>query len=137
MSGQPTGDGRTPAEFRRVVTQDSIDAYAMVSGDHNPLHTDPEFAATTPYGRTIAHGLLTLGILAEALADWQGPGWSDDAELDVTFVAPVFSGDEVVITGRPEDAGSAPRGEGFAYRLACESGERTVLVGTARRRSDG
>lgn len=133
MSAGATGDGRTLPEYRRVVTQDAIDAYATASGDHNPLHTDPEFAATTAYGRTIAHGLLTLGILAEALAEWQGPEWSDGAELEVTFVAPVFGGDEVVVTGRAEDTGS----DGFAYRLTCESGERTVLVGTALRRSDG
>jgi acyl dehydratase len=46
----------------REVTQDAIDAFAEVTGDHQWIHVDPERAAQTPWGGTIAHGLYTLSL---------------------------------------------------------------------------
>jgi acyl dehydratase len=44
------------------VTQEEIDAFAEATGDHQWIHVDPERAAQTPFGGTIAHGLLTLSL---------------------------------------------------------------------------
>jgi acyl dehydratase len=44
------------------VTQDDIDAFAGVTGDRQWIHVDPERAADTPFGGTIAHGLYTLSL---------------------------------------------------------------------------
>jgi acyl dehydratase len=44
------------------VTQDNINKFADLTGDHNFLHVDPERAKATPFGGTIAHGLYTLSI---------------------------------------------------------------------------
>jgi acyl dehydratase len=44
------------------VTQDAINAFADATGDHQWIHVDPERAAHTPWGSTIAHGLYTLSI---------------------------------------------------------------------------
>ena len=44
------------------VTQDEINAFADATGDHQFIHVDPERAAQTPFGSTIAHGLLTLSL---------------------------------------------------------------------------
>ena len=44
------------------VTQDAINAFADATGDHQWIHVDPERAAQTPWGSTIAHGLYTLSI---------------------------------------------------------------------------
>jgi acyl dehydratase len=44
------------------VTQEEIDAFADATGDHQWIHVDPERAAQTPFGGTIAHGLLTLSL---------------------------------------------------------------------------
>jgi acyl dehydratase len=44
------------------VTQERIDAFAEASGDHQWIHVDPERAKDTPFGGTIAHGLLTLSL---------------------------------------------------------------------------
>lgn len=45
------------------VTQDQIDRFADVTRDHQFIHVDPEAAAATPFGTTIAHGFLTLSML--------------------------------------------------------------------------
>ena len=44
------------------VTQETIDAFAATTGDRNPIHIDPEYAASTQFGGTIAHGLFTLSL---------------------------------------------------------------------------
>lgn len=46
------------------MTQAQVDQFAEVTGDHNFLHVDPERARATPFGGTIAHGLLSLSLLA-------------------------------------------------------------------------
>jgi len=51
--------GRSPA---RTITDHDIMAFAGLSGDYNPLHTDDQYAATTPFGQRIAHGVLGLSI---------------------------------------------------------------------------
>lgn len=55
--GQET---RTPA---RTVTEADVTAFAGLSGDYNPIHTDAEFAAATPFRQRIAHGVLGLAIV--------------------------------------------------------------------------
>jgi acyl dehydratase len=57
------------------VTQESIDAFAEVTGDHQWIHVDPERAKDTPFGGTIAHGLYTLSLgpqLSYSLFEVQG-----------------------------------------------------------------
>jgi acyl dehydratase len=56
------------------VTQEMVDLFANATGDHQFIHVNPERARETPFGGTIAHGYLTLAMLAGSLAkDRQGP----------------------------------------------------------------
>ena len=48
----------------RAVTQTMIDQFADATDDHQFIHCDPERAAETPFGGTIAHGFLTLSLLS-------------------------------------------------------------------------
>jgi len=57
--------GATPWE---TMTQERVDAFADATGDHQFIHVDPERAARTPFGGTIAHGFLTVSLLAPAAA---------------------------------------------------------------------
>jgi len=50
------------------VTQDQVDQFADVTHDHQFIHVDPERAAATPFGGTIAHGFLTLSMLSHLAA---------------------------------------------------------------------
>jgi acyl dehydratase len=52
-----------------VVTQEQIDAFADATGDHQWIHVDPVLAAQGPYGKTIAHGYLTLSLVP--MLAWQ------------------------------------------------------------------
>lgn len=81
----------------RTITEADILAFAELSGDTNPLHTDPEYARTTIFGERIAHGLLGLSV-ASGLA-WQTGLIEGTAEafigLDWKFRAPIRIGDTV------------------------------------------
>jgi len=83
-----------------VVDQGSINAFADATQDHQFIHVDPEAAARTPFGGTIAHGFLTLSLLSRMAADAMLR--PDDVKMGVNyglekvrFLAPVRSGKRV------------------------------------------
>jgi 3-hydroxybutyryl-CoA dehydratase len=83
-------------EVTHTIGRAEIDRYAELSGDYNPLHMDPEFAAATPFGTVIAHGPIGLQTLFAAVAEWLGgdrlpPG----VRVDVLYRAVVRIGDSV------------------------------------------
>ncbi len=124
----------TPPERKlirqRLVTQEDINRFAMVSGDTNPIHIDPVAAAATRFGRTIAHGMLLYGHIRAVLRELAPTAIQQQQTL--SFTNPVFAGDEVqivveVIEERDDQlrcAVSVARPDG---KIAC-SGETTLIV---------
>jgi 3-hydroxybutyryl-CoA dehydratase len=89
--------GMTVSIQNTVSEQDVID-FARVSGDHNPLHMDEEYARTTLFGGRIAHGALSASYISAVLGnDLPGPG-AVFLELNQKFVRPVRIGDTVTST---------------------------------------
>jgi 3-hydroxybutyryl-CoA dehydratase len=86
-------------EISHKVTYAQIAKYADASGDRNPLHLDEAFAAGTPYGRTIAHGMLVLAFVSETMAKSFGRAWMCEGKMKAKFRAPVYPGDTVTTTG--------------------------------------
>ena len=134
MSVPVTAVGRVLPQRVHHVDQALINLYAQISGDRNPLHTDPGFAATTPFGRTIAHGMMTLAFISEAIESWAGSGWAEGGAIDVTFLSPVYPGENVVISGT---IGGADGTDAVSCTIGCEASGRTILAGTARWRTSG
>ena len=54
----------------RTVTEADIIAFAGITGDWHPLHTDAEYAAGTPFRGRIAHGMLTAGLISAGAGAW-------------------------------------------------------------------
>lgn len=81
-----------------TITREHVDQYAAMTGDHNPLHFDEEFAAKTKFGRLVVQGGLTTGLLHALVAmDMPGPG-TVFLSQDWKFKAPVFIGDTIKAT---------------------------------------
>ncbi|WP_157516824.1 MaoC/PaaZ C-terminal domain-containing protein [Mycobacterium sp. MS1601] len=79
------------AEHSAVVSADIITAYAQLSGDHNPIHEDAEYAANTRFGHPVAHGMLVAGYVQTALTKLVAPGGvSTSYQFDL--LAPAFEG---------------------------------------------
>ena len=83
----------------KVVIQEDIKMYAKASGDHNPLHQDPVFAASTHFGRIVAHGMLVLAYVSEMMTQAFGRHWLETGGLKTRFRAPVYPGDRVATFG--------------------------------------
>ena len=82
------------------IDQKAIDAFAEVTQDHQFIHVDPEAAAKTPFGGTVAHGFLTLSLLSRMAADVmlrpEGLKMGVNYGFEkVRFLAPVRSGKRV------------------------------------------
>jgi len=90
------------------ITQDRVNAFAGATDDHQWIHTDPERAATGPFGRTIAHGYLTLSLLIplfNELLEVEGVGMAVNYGLNkVRFPAPVPVGAKIRLAGRLAEA---------------------------------
>src|SRR5437870_5447132 len=92
--------GREPGPSDYVlVSQDTVDAFADATGDHQWIHTDPVRAGASPFGGTIAHGYLTLALAPMLLAQvfpLDGYALTVNYGLDkVRFPAPLPVGEQV------------------------------------------
>ena len=83
------------AEITKKITEADIEAFAEVTGDHNPIHLDDEFAKSTRFGRRIAHGMLTASLISSVLANKLPGEGSVYLGQSLQFVAPVFPGDQI------------------------------------------
>src|SRR5688572_32462424 len=78
-----------------TVTAAHVKAYAEITGDYNPLHFDEAFTSRTKFGRLVAQGGLTTGILHALVAmDMPGPG-TVFLSQSWKFTAPVYIGDTI------------------------------------------
>ncbi len=123
--------GDTLPILTRSITQEMINAYAEATGDFNPIHVDPEYSRTGPFGRTIAHGLMTLAFVAQMLNEWSDGQFDDCGEIDIAFVGPVFVGDTVEVAGSVEQIVDRDGVASARVKLSCRAGERQILAGHA------
>jgi len=133
------GDKWTSSE--RTIASSDLQCFADLTGDHDPLHTDPGFAANGPFGKPVAHGLLGLSILAGLSSN--APAVLTAALIDIrswSFSKPVFVGDSIravteIIDLKPR---GRKHGEVHWYRqLLNQNGEKVqdgILVTLVTRR---
>lgn len=82
----------------REITDELIRAFAELSGDHNPIHLDEEFAATTRFGKRIAHGMLSGAFISAVLGYEFGERKIVYLSQTMKFIAPVFIDDTITTT---------------------------------------
>lgn len=93
----------TRVTFAKTVTESDIGLFAGITGDFSPNHVNADYMAATPYGRPIAHGVLTIGLMSTGstkLLEHHRPerpcvslGYDR-----IRFLAPVFAGDTITVT---------------------------------------
>jgi 3-hydroxybutyryl-CoA dehydratase len=117
------------AELTRTVDEAAIQGFADVSGDHNPVHLDEEFAATTPFKTRIAHGMLSAAYISALIAGkLPGPG-AIYLGQSLSFKRPVKIGDEVTVTATI--TALDPEKARVTLSTVCTVGGKTVLDGEA------
>ena len=114
----------------RTITLDSLRDYAAASGDPNPIHTDPDFAATTPFGRPIAHGMLLLAYVVDMLTTTFGEAWLSTGKLKARFRNPAYVDSTVTTWGAVRKADEATGRLQLAVGCRDEAGV-DLVTGTA------
>ena len=112
----------------KKVTQQDISLYAEASGDYNPIHIDEAFAASTPLGGTIAHGMLILAYASEMMTKAFGRLWLEGGKLSIRFKAAARPGDTITASGRID---SIEEKEGLQYAncsLDCSNQKGEVII---------
>ncbi|HEY0321276.1 MAG TPA: MaoC family dehydratase [Pyrinomonadaceae bacterium] len=79
----------------KTITNEDIRTFADLTGDNNPVHLDDDFAKTTRFGRRIAHGMLSAGLISAVLANKLPGTGTVYLSQSLSFVAPVYPGDTV------------------------------------------
>jgi acyl dehydratase len=87
-----------PPLMKGPIQQIQLTRYAGASGDFNPIHQDDEFARAAGMGGVFAHGMLTMGFVAQSLTDWVGAG--NVRKVGVRFAGLVRLKDTVTCRGR-------------------------------------
>lgn len=123
------------AKRARTFSQDDFDRFARLSGDDNPIHVDPVFAARTRFGRTLGHGMMLFSVISGLIRE-SFPGVRIE-EIELMFPGPTYVGDEMQIrleveslavdTGRAQIAATITAPDGEPACLA----KATVMISRA------
>lgn len=108
------------------VSTDTIDEYADLVGDHNPIHLDDNYAGDTMFGGRVAHGMLSAGVVSAALASL--PGDIVYLGQELSFTKPVRPGDTVTATVEVLDELGDDR---LRVQTVAKTSEERVLEGEA------
>lgn len=113
----------------KTVTAADIAAFGAVSGDLNPVHFDEAFAAATPFGGVVAHGMLSAALISAVIGeDLPGHGAIYLGQT-LKFHAPVRPGDVVVTQCRVADLSVEKRR--LVLDCMCRVEDQIVLSGEA------
>ena len=83
------------ATLSKTIRDEDVRAFAELTGDHNPVHLDDEYAAGTRFGQRVAHGMLAASLISAALANELPGRGTVYLSQQLQFTAPVFPGDTV------------------------------------------
>jgi len=117
---------RMPALTKPPVDQIQLVKYAGASGDFNPLHYMDEVGKAAGQGGVIAHGMLIMGFIGQAVTDWV-PNRSLKS-LKVRFARPTMLGDIITVTGRVTDKKSQGGREYICVEVAAADQRCEVKV---------
>ncbi|MCR6646001.1 MAG: MaoC family dehydratase [Terricaulis sp.] len=115
--------------YTKHVSASDVVGFAEISGDRNPIHLSEHFAAQTPFGGRIAHGLYTASLISAVIGTrLPGPGAIYISQT-LRFMAPVRIGDDVIAS--VEIVELIEKGRRAKLRCECRVGETLVLEGEA------
>lgn len=125
------------ADYTRTIEAEDIAAFARISGDDDPVHTDPDFAARTAFGRCIAHGAHVMGLLSTTASIMSrrsvargATGTPVSAGYDrIRFTRPVFAGETLTARYVIEEVDDARARTRARLEVVNQDGQ-TCLVGS-------
>jgi acyl dehydratase len=121
----PEPGHKIPAREFGPFDHKALERYALVSGDDNPLHLDPNAAMAAGLPDTPIHGLLMLSCFEPYISDWRSDLFI--ARLSCKFLTPVLAGAGISISGRVVSKRDTPRSE-LVLRLVARAPDDTLAI---------
>ena len=110
----------------KEITASVVEAFADVTNDNNPLHLDEEFAKTTQFGRRIAHGMISAGLIS-AVHGMKLPGMGTIyMDQSLKFRRPVFLGDTLTAWAEVKEKNDAKKRVTMKNWVENQNGEIVV-----------
>ncbi|MHB1043451.1 MAG: MaoC family dehydratase [Eubacteriales bacterium] len=118
------------ARYSKIITESDVYLFAELTGDYNPVHINPEYAGKSIFGRPVAHGMITGGLISSVIGmKLPGPGAVYLSQV-LKFRSPVFLGD--TITAEVEVIEKVEGKNKVRLRTTCFNQEgKTVVEGEA------
>ena len=85
--------------FEELISEKSVDTFAQISGDFNPLHMDDKYAALTNFGKRICHGMLLSSFFSRLVGMYLPGKNSLYFSQTLNFRSPCFIGDKITVEG--------------------------------------
>jgi 3-hydroxybutyryl-CoA dehydratase len=125
------------ATFAKTITEADLVLFSGLTGDFDPIHVNEAYAATTPFGRRIAHGALVMGLLSTTASmmsrrsvERGTTGTSVSLGYDrIRFLKPVFIGDTLTARYTVEEIDAAAARSRSKVEVTNQNGE-VCLAGT-------
>lgn len=137
MNGKKETEKRIPLEvgavatMQRKILESDIVQMADLSGDHNPIHLDEEYAKTTRFGKRIAHGLFCTAMISALLGnELPGLGTVIMSET-MRFLAPVYIGDTILAQVKVESINPEKRRAELSFECRNQD-DRQLMTGTVK-----
>lgn len=114
--------------YVRVVEDQDVRMFAEVSGDHNPVHLDEEFAKKSMFGRRIAHGMISAGYISTVLGEKIPGEGTIYLGQTLSFRKPVYLGDTITTTAELIEVVNPDKGI-YKFKTTCvnQNGEVVTL----------
>jgi acyl dehydratase len=113
-----------PALVKEPITRVQLARYAGASGDYNPIHIDEPYAQAAGMRGVIAHGMLSMAFLGEAVARWSSP--TSVQSIEARFKSIVRPGDSLTVRGTVLEKNESDRT--VRLRVWCENQDGTTVT---------
>jgi 3-hydroxybutyryl-CoA dehydratase len=115
--------------LKKTIAASDVVGFAQLTGDRNPINLSKHFAARTPFGRRIAHGLYTASLISAMLGTWLPGRGAIYIAQTLNFRAPVRIGDTVTVIVTVAEL--IPDKSRARLTCVCKVGRQVVLDGEA------
>jgi 3-hydroxybutyryl-CoA dehydratase len=118
------------ASHSATINAEMVTAYAAITGDHNPIHEDAEYAEQTRFSRPVAHGLLVGGFIQTALTELVAPG-GVSTSYELELMAPTFIGATITASATCTHVDLVSRRATFTTTVLDDETRTKLISGTA------
>jgi 3-hydroxybutyryl-CoA dehydratase len=92
--------GQELISVNKKIDKEMVEDYADISGDHNPIHLNPDYAKDTIFNHTIAHGMLLISSISEMMLLNFNYQWTESGKLKIKFRNPLYVGESMNCKGK-------------------------------------